>query len=354
MSITPSNSICSNKDSSVSIARGIGITLMVLGHILTPTGFGNFVYRIIYAFHMPLFFFLSGYCFKTYYLENTRSFFYKRVKSIYLPFVISNIVFLFLHNFFVKYGIYHASIDYYGTIDFLLKIKRFVTQMADCEPIVGPLWFLKTLFWTSLICFGLIKCIKRTYLRYVILIITFLLTLYAGLYLPYFCVGKTEVYASLFFMTGYELRRHKPNFDTIRFIIPLLVSLLLLAAIYWPTSINDVNSMTYIPYFFSSVAGIMLVMCSSIAIDSNRINFLRDVLVKIGDQSLYILVLHLFIFKLVSLFLTKVIGLEGTLDGIVVSNGIVHTWVLYLFVGIALPLVYAKCHRFIAGRLIRK
>ena len=50
---------------SVTIAKAIGIILMVVGH----SGLGGYPIRFIYLFHMPLFFFLSGYCFKESYLE---------------------------------------------------------------------------------------------------------------------------------------------------------------------------------------------------------------------------------------------------------------------------------------------
>jgi acyltransferase len=41
-------------------ARGIGIVLVVVGHALLSTSTGAFAAKVIYAFHMPLFFFLSG------------------------------------------------------------------------------------------------------------------------------------------------------------------------------------------------------------------------------------------------------------------------------------------------------
>src|SRR5512144_3032083 len=47
----------------IDIAKGIGILLVVMGHndfsLVSP-----FFYKFIYAFHMPLFFFLSGMFFK--------------------------------------------------------------------------------------------------------------------------------------------------------------------------------------------------------------------------------------------------------------------------------------------------
>ena len=49
-----------NRIQWIDVAKGIGILAVVLGHSLQM---GSFPYRIIYAFHMPLFFFLSGVCF---------------------------------------------------------------------------------------------------------------------------------------------------------------------------------------------------------------------------------------------------------------------------------------------------
>lgn len=45
---------------SLDILKGIGIILVVVGHMI-----GNQLYirPWIYAFHMPLFFMVSGYCF---------------------------------------------------------------------------------------------------------------------------------------------------------------------------------------------------------------------------------------------------------------------------------------------------
>lgn len=54
---------------SVTIAKAIGIILMVVGH----SGLGGYPIRFIYLFHMPLFFFLSGYCFKESYLEGLKN-----------------------------------------------------------------------------------------------------------------------------------------------------------------------------------------------------------------------------------------------------------------------------------------
>ena len=57
------------RDHGVSIAKGIAIILMVLAH----TRFSQYGGFYINMFHMPLFFFMSGYCFKEKYLDETCS-----------------------------------------------------------------------------------------------------------------------------------------------------------------------------------------------------------------------------------------------------------------------------------------
>ena len=54
-------------------AKGIGIILMILGHI---PNMPEFFHSWIYSFHMPLFFFISGYLFneKKYFCINLKEY----------------------------------------------------------------------------------------------------------------------------------------------------------------------------------------------------------------------------------------------------------------------------------------
>ena len=61
-----SHGICENRILWVDAARGIGMMLVVLGHAISDTTMDNpllsRLFYFIYSFHMPLFFFISGYC----------------------------------------------------------------------------------------------------------------------------------------------------------------------------------------------------------------------------------------------------------------------------------------------------
>lgn len=54
-----------NRSIEIDAMKGIAIISVMLGHfIASHYGMENFLFRLIYSFHMPLFFILSGYFFK--------------------------------------------------------------------------------------------------------------------------------------------------------------------------------------------------------------------------------------------------------------------------------------------------
>lgn len=63
----------------IDLLKGIGIFLVVWGHTMEPRS----VY--IYSFHMPLFFFVSGYLHRD---KPAREYFPNRIKRLYLPYLI--------------------------------------------------------------------------------------------------------------------------------------------------------------------------------------------------------------------------------------------------------------------------
>lgn len=50
---------------SIDKIKGIGIIAVVLGHLLLGSVSDNFLRYVIYSFHMPLFFFISGWLLNT-------------------------------------------------------------------------------------------------------------------------------------------------------------------------------------------------------------------------------------------------------------------------------------------------
>lgn len=69
--------------SYIDTAKGLGMLLVLWAHIML----GGWTNSFIYAFHMPLFFFLSGMMFRREKYRGFKQFFVKRVKTLLIPYV---------------------------------------------------------------------------------------------------------------------------------------------------------------------------------------------------------------------------------------------------------------------------
>ena len=86
---------------SLDILKGIGIILVVVGHMI-----GNQLYirPWIYAFHMPLFFMLSGYCFNIAKHPQLLPFAVSRVCTPFFQYLLVSRIFLILYEFIPAYS----------------------------------------------------------------------------------------------------------------------------------------------------------------------------------------------------------------------------------------------------------
>ena len=71
----------------VDVCKWLGISLVIFGHIKMP----NEMLQWIYAFHMPLFFVLSGYTYRA--QKVNKDFIIKKIKTIYVPFLLFALIF---------------------------------------------------------------------------------------------------------------------------------------------------------------------------------------------------------------------------------------------------------------------
>src|SRR5882724_1268723 len=89
----------------VDTAKGFGIILVVFGHVLrgllnsdlmewTPTA--RYVDTWIYAFHMPLFFFISGLFLSQSAAKSTSGFVWDKVRTIAYPYFLWSLITLFI------------------------------------------------------------------------------------------------------------------------------------------------------------------------------------------------------------------------------------------------------------------
>lgn len=137
----------------IDMAKGYGIIFVILGHLNTGI-LGSW----LYTFHIPLFFFLSGYVFHT--ESNFSSFLKKKAKTILLPYFVLGIP-------MIPFAVMDAMKEGYYTKDMLIGYfaSAFLIQRR-----LWTLWFIACLFWLNIIFYWIVKKIRSEKVIAVILI----------------------------------------------------------------------------------------------------------------------------------------------------------------------------------------
>lgn len=128
------------RDTTIDIAKAIGILLMILGHCKgLPYIFSNF----IFSFHMPLFFILSGYFYKS---RSMKDLFICGNKHLVKPYLITAFFCIFLCLTAGDWELVKDKII--GTV---MSNGGWSHEMFGTNlPYIGPIWFLLALYWCKL------------------------------------------------------------------------------------------------------------------------------------------------------------------------------------------------------------
>lgn len=345
-------------NSAISIAKGIGISLMVIGHASCPLWLGNW----IYSFHMPLFFLITGFLFKEKYLHAPKKFVINKFKGYYLPFVKWSLIFLLFHNFLAFFNIYGVSYSLYDH----LKKAFYIITLNGSEQLLGGYWFLIESLFASLIAFGLLWSIYRNrslltsnkiikeegrYNIWVISILSFLLIISAfllGEHKLLIKIKSATLTATALFLIGYLFKKKD-------FHIPIWLAFIFLVITFGITfcmdrrlSIHSTGTDLFI-IFGLSLLSILAILSISSQLSETKIGKILDF---IGANTLIILTFHFLSFKLVNLFiiLRDNLEIERLADFASISSDNPFDWITYSVVGIALPLLGLRFVKFIGSK----
>lgn len=134
--------------------KGIGIMLVVLAHHSLPIALDTY----IFSFHMPLFFFISGFLFDfSKYADSSSNFVNARFRSLMIPyfcFAIITCIFYYLLDELYTPGI--TSIKFFENTLFH-GASHIITGFGLAVSYNPPLWFLTCLFVTELLFYVLAK-----------------------------------------------------------------------------------------------------------------------------------------------------------------------------------------------------
>lgn len=286
----------------IDIARGIGIILVIYGHVLSADS----VRHLMYSFHMPLFFFLSGIVFHHKSYETFFSFFKKSFKNIMLPYFI------------------FAAATY--AVAILINGIDKLTWQAFSKQVFGilygsgsdgylafnvALWFLPCLFATRILFWIITKLTDKT--AYIILVLTgfsiagFLFSRkFPDLDLPYGL--EIALSAVVFFGAGYLWNMYSEKLTTIfkKYMLVFLPALLAVCIFFAQLNftiydfqidmrLNRLNNYAF--FYLAALSGIFGTLAVSILIGKNSI------LEYLGKHSLILFVWHAIVFTYITRFL---------------------------------------------------
>ena len=303
--------------------KGLAIILMLFIH--APfVGLG-----ITLSFVVPVFFMISGVFLPS--CEtcgDLRAFVVKKIKSLYIPYITTNLIFLAFHNLFVRLNFYTDSQDFlaafpdailYSEYTFVQFMKRtaLILSTAGGTQLGGATWFLRSLFFSSILyeilnyafaklnvnkllfhwIFGFVFLIVSYYFSgMVILIFEKNIFLWINQVLsPYilFCLGK--LLFAIFTRTKHSWI----------YLLTLTVGLIVLVVMnHVNINFNLAFGKTDQIHFFllSSLSGFVFLYSVSYFIDKCSVS---SFFVLAGKYTIYVLCLHLIFYKFVTLLFVK-------------------------------------------------
>jgi len=339
-------------DKSVNIAKGVAIASMVVGHVLPPP---CIITVFIYKWHMPLFFFFSGYFFAVGKYQ-FKDFAVRRLRRLYVPFAVWSLLFLALHNVFVAHGVCEG-----GAYDFrryLRMVYRIFVEMKQYEPLGSTFWFFPQLLAVNIIGYGYLKVVDkevnglRLWQKCILAAFPLLLATVMSVYGVAFYVGQISYVTMLglfFFVSGYFLRGFKYMVGW----WPLMATIAVVALSGWGRNeMIDLHGKGIIAYSLVAIAGILLIYNVSVMLSTvERVGDFFDYL---GSHSLSIMILHFAAFKIVSGFL---VAFGVAPFALLKSHPVIvgTSWsvlVCYIVVGIGVPLALNEMYVRTKNRLL--
>jgi len=336
----------------VTTTKAIGIILMVLAHAVFVTCYTT---RFINLFHMPLFFLMSGYCFKERYLDDAWGFIKRKLSGIYVPFIKWSLVFLLLHNLFYDLHLYGAlgGQTLYALTDIWTHFKQLVVSMYGYEQLLGGFWFFRDLLFGNLLFYAVLRMFKRNVIPPpFVLLITTTIFRYTSCCIPIIMLHAESFYAATFISIGYAISKVELPLEK-WWMWLINIAILTFGMVFnQHFGFTEQGRFSQFPYLIYACAGTGLMM--QVAQQITKLDWLKKIMIYIGKNTLIILALHMLSFKLVSLFIIGLCGLpvEHMEEfPVMVEYSLKGWWCLYFVIGITIPIACSLLYYSFFGRI---
>lgn len=245
------------REDFIDVAKGIGITLVIIGH----SGIPEMIYKFIYGFHMPLFFIISGFLYN--YAKWNQLGFKTLVRKKFKAYIIPYFTLSFL-NLFINIPVEH----YYGIsgVDLLDSTVKHIYWIfysvcsSDLTPNCSPLWFLPAIYIADIYVYFLFK-VKDINKRFLIFLTAIILSIYM-------CVSRiilhtlpwhieTALIGAIFMYVGYLIKNNNLLHKNVNIWGIITITVIAFYAIYSNNSVSLGNNNIGNPILFFCGAGLM-------------------------------------------------------------------------------------------------
>ena len=344
------------RDTTIDLLKGIGITSIVIGHVrgYLPGGFPIVAY--VYTYHIMVFLFVAGMCFKP--QNNTPPYMQigKRLGGLLPLYTIYSIFFVACHNLFRKVHILSTDIPKYGKREIIQNILNSLS-FGTSERLLGAFWFVPMFFMAVsffIIIFYKMEQIKKTIWGHILAMcvcsIVGIVLNYKEVYLNYHIqtsiLGISIIYLGCFYKK-YRMKFEKylkwwyaPILGTMIWgILSLKIGMIEL-------SVNQIMH----PALFYPVTLIGILFCLCLAEGIKKVRPFCKMFATIGKNSYHIMALHFLAFKCVDLVAVRIFK-DGNdvLGKFTVSYE--NLWWIYYIAGIAIPIAVIYALKYIRNKL---
>lgn len=302
-----------NRLSFIDVLKGLGIIMVVVGHVST----NQMIVSWLYSFHMPLFFFAAGWVYRE---KDIFKDLKRRIQTIVIPY------FSFGFLVLIYWGLIERRVRYSSMSIFDAIIGLFRGQY-DYLDFNVHLWFLPCFFLTVTF-YNISKRIVGTRITYIIVVIMsigFVITT-----LPQLLWGLNEVFKYVAFYAIGNVLTEKSIDHLIRIqkkthLIGIAIFCLLVNVI-----LTYFKLTTGIMWFITALIGITVILVVALIIKQNR------VLQYFGSISLVILCVHGPIYRVI----TKIVSIILHISTDAVRANFLLLIVIVVFTIVLCSLVY--------------
>ena len=265
----------------INIAKGIGICLVVIGHfnpIDSPTYWGV-LNSFLYTFHMPLFFFISGYLYK--YIKNN---YFNSLKTKFQRLGIPFITIAFIYFLLKLAASYFVKLDYPVNVNSILKLLDNPVQSF-----VPLLWFVHALLGIFLI-YPLIRSIFQPVTIFITTVIVAIFIDFMHITIPFLSHAIQNIPYFAFGVVSINLI-NKKNIKIFEYKwIFFLLFLLMIIVNYYFKNLDFLSfeglCVKYLQGFLGIIAAILLSITIEEKFNSSQTKFIE--IVGICSMSIYL------------------------------------------------------------------